>query len=72
MATIQYRTKESSINYRGARTDGGNKDMESKQKLTCRQTKETVMHQLLVCTRLAATKYTRKTVGKNAKWYKKK
>ena len=30
MATIQYRTKESSINYSGTRTDGGNKDMESK------------------------------------------
>ena len=65
MTTMQYRTKESSINYRSARTDGGNKSMEANKGLTlesdkcriCRQIKETVMHWLSECTWLAATEY---------------
>ena len=66
MATMQYRTKESSINYSSTRTDGGNKGIEGKQIglpvesdkfRICRQTKETVIHRLSGCTRLATTKY---------------
>ena len=64
MATMQCRTKESSINYSSTRTDGGNEGMEGKQRLAesdkcrvCRKAKETVMHWLSGCTRLAATEY---------------
>ena len=41
MATMQYRTKESSINYRSKRTDGGNWGLpvESDKCRICRQAK---------------------------------
>ena len=34
MATRQYRTKEININYSSTRTDGGNKGIEGKHRLT--------------------------------------
>ena len=63
---MQYRIKESSINYSSTRTDSGNNGVEGKQRRLpvesdkcriCRQVKETVMHWSSGCTRLAATEY---------------
>ena len=63
---MQYRIKESSINYSSTRTDSGNNGVEGKQRRLpvesdkcriCRQVKETVMHWSSGCKRLAATEY---------------
>ena len=63
---MQYKTKESSINYSSTRTGDGNKrawkanrdlPVESDKCAICRQAKETVMHWLSGCTRLALTGY---------------
>ena len=37
MTTMQYKTKESRINYSNTRTDGGNKGVKGKQRYTCRK-----------------------------------
>ena len=65
MARIQYKTKESSINYSSMRTDGENKGMKASrglpgEKFQCRiytQAKETVMHWFSGSTRQVATEY---------------